>query len=213
MKTDQLIDLLAKGVEPAERPRWMRRLAITLLAGLAAAAVLVVIGLGVRPDIGAARMPVMMKALFSAAAAAVMLPLVVQLMQPGRPLGWRLAAVGVFAAMCLLATAVALMGAPEDRRLAMWMGSGSGVPWCVVLIPILAAPAAALLLWMMRAFAPTRLALAGAAIGALSGGVGAVAYAMYCPTDSVAFVTTWYAVAIAVCAALGALIGSKFLRW
>jgi hypothetical protein len=65
----------------------------------------------------------------------------------------------------------------------------------------------------MRAFAPTRLALAGAAIGAFAGGVGAMAYAMYCPTDSVAFVTTWYTVAIAVCAALGALVGSKFLRW
>jgi hypothetical protein len=34
---------------------------------------------------------------------------------------------------------------------------------------------------------------------------------MYCPTDSVAFVTTWYTLAIAVCAALGALVGSRFL--
>ena len=40
-----------------------------------------------------------------------------------------------------------------------------------------------------------------------------MAYAMYCPTDSVAFVTTWYTLAIAVCAALGAFVGSKFLRW
>ena len=40
-----------------------------------------------------------------------------------------------------------------------------------------------------------------------------MAYAMYCPTDSVAFVTTWYALAIAVCAALGALLGSRLLRW
>ena len=55
--------------------------------------------------------------------------------------------------------------------------------------------------------------MTGAAIGALSGGVSAMAYAMYCPTDSVAFVTTWYTLAIAVCAALGALVGSRFLRW
>ena len=67
MKTDDLIDALARGVEPAERPRWRRNLAITLLAGLVAAALLVAIWLGVRPDIGAARMPVMMKAMFSAA--------------------------------------------------------------------------------------------------------------------------------------------------
>jgi hypothetical protein len=165
----------------------------------------------VRPDIGAARMPVMMKALFAALAAAVMLPLTVQLMKPGRALGWCLGAVAVFVAMCAVATFIALMGEMPERRMESWMGGA--VPWCVVLIPILAAPTAALLLWLMRAFAPTRLALAGAAIGAFAGGVGAMAYAMYCPTDSVAFVTTWYTVAIAVCAALGALVGSKFLRW
>lgn len=212
MKTDQLIDMLSKGVEPAERPRWRRRLAITLLIGLGVAVLLTAIGLGVRPDIGAARMPVMMKALFAAAAAAVVLPLAMRLMRPGRPLGWRLAAVIVFFALAALVVGVALMGAPEERRMDMWMGVG-GAPWCVVLIPILAAPAAALLLWLMRAFAPTRLALAGAAIGALAGGLGAMAYAMYCPTDSVAFVVTWYSVGIGFCAALGAAIGSKVLRW
>lgn len=211
MKTEQLIDVLSRGVEPAERPRWMRRLAVTVLVGLVVAVLLVAIGLGVRPDIGVARMPVMMKALFSALAAAVVLPATVQLMKPGRPLGWRIAAVAVFVGVCAVATFIALMGEMPERRMQAWMGGA--VPWCVVLIPVLAAPTAALLLWLMRAFAPTRLTLTGAAIGAFSGGVGAMAYAMYCPTDSVAFVTTWYTVAIAVCAALGAAIGQKFLRW
>jgi hypothetical protein len=40
-----------------------------------------------------------------------------------------------------------------------------------------------------------------------------MAYAMYCPVDSVAFVTTWYVVAIALCAALGAVVGARLLRW
>lgn len=211
MKTDDLIDALARGVEPAERPRWRRNLAVTLLAGLVAAAVLLAIWLGVRPDIGVARMPVMMKAMFSALCAAAVLPAVVRLMQPGRPLGWRIGAVLLFAGLCGVATVVALMGEMPERRWEAWMGGA--FPWCVVLIPILAAPAAALLVWFMRAFAPTRLTLTGAAIGALSGGVGAMAYAMYCPTDSVAFVATWYALAIAVCAALGAVLGAKMLRW
>lgn len=212
MKTDQLIDMLSRGVEPAEKPRWRRRLAITLLVGLVIAVLLVVIGLKVRPDIGVARMPVMMKTLFAAAAAAVVLPLAVQLMRPGRPLGWRIGAVVIFFALCALVTIIALMGEMPERRWEAWMG-GATFPWCVVLIPIIAAPTAALLVWLMRAFAPTRLTMTGAAIGALSGGIGAMAYAMYCPTDSVAFVTTWYSVAIAACAALGALIVSKFLRW
>lgn len=211
MKTDQLIDLLAKNVEPAERPRWVRRLALTLAVGLAAGVFIIAVWLGVRPDLGAARMPVMLKAMFAAAAAAVILPLAVRLMRPGRPLGWRIGAVVLFVGLCVAATVIALMGeAPQDRMDALM---GGGFPWCVVIVPILAAPTAAGLLWLMRAFAPTRLTLAGAAIGALSGGIGAMAYAMYCPVDSVAFVTTWYVVAIALCAALGAAIGARLLRW
>lgn len=213
MKTDDLINALSRGVEPAEKPRWRMNLAITLIVGLIVAAALVAIGLGVRPDIGTARMPVMMKAMFSALAAAVILPVAVQLMKPGRPLGWRLFAIALFVGVCAIATATALMGEMPEQRWQAWMGGEGRAPWCVVLIPILAVPTAALLTWFMRAFAPTRITLTGAAIGALSGGVSAMAYAMYCPTDSVAFVTTWYTLAIAVCAALGALVGSRFLRW
>jgi hypothetical protein len=211
VKTDDLIEALARGVEPAERPRWRRNLAITLAAGLVVSILLVTIGLGARPDIGAAGMPIMMKAAFSALCAAVVLPAVVRLMRPGRPLGWRIGAVLLFLGLCGAATVVALMGEMPERRFEAWIGGAA--PWCVVLIPLIAAPTAALLVWFMRAFAPTRLVLTGAAIGALSGGIAAMAYAMHCPTDSVAFVTTWYALAIAVCAALGAIVGSRFLRW
>lgn len=211
MKTDHLIEMLARGIEPAERKSWLIRLAATLAAGLAVALILLFISLGVRPDIGAARMPVMMKAMFSAAAAATILPLAVRLLRPGRPLGWRVAATLAFAAIAAIATAVALYGEAPERRMQAWLGGG--FPWCIVLIPVLAAPTAALLAWALRSFAPTRLTLMGAAIGALSGGIGAMAYSMYCPVDSVAFVTTWYVVAIAICAALGAVLGSRLLRW
>ena len=211
MKTDQLIDMLAKNVEPMERPRWARRLAMTLALGLIAAALLVIATVKMRPDIGTSMMAVLMKAGFSALAAAVTLPLVMRLMRPGRPLGWRVAAVLAFFGICVLATAIALMGMPSEARMHAW--TGGYFPWCIVAIPLLAAPTAAGLVWVMRALAPTRLTLSGAAIGALSGGVGAMAYAMYCPVDSVAFVTTWFVVAIAICAAAGALVGAKLLRW
>lgn len=211
MKTDQLIEVLARGAGPTEKRRWRAQLAVTVLTGLAVAVVLVVIGLGVRPDIGAAPMPIMMKAVFSAFAAAAVLPLAVRLMRPGRPLGWRVGAVLLFAIVCAAATVVALMGEPPEQRMQAW--TGGGFPWCIVVVPLLAAPTAAGLLWLMRAFAPTRLAMAGAAVGAFSGGVAAMAYSMYCPVDSVAFVTTWYVLAIGVCAALGAIVGARFLRW
>jgi hypothetical protein len=211
VKTDQLIDVLARGAGPAEKRRWGLQLAATVATGLVIAVVLVAIGIGVRPDVGVARMPVMMKAGFSALAAASILPLALRLMKPGRPLGWRLGAIGLFVAVCALATWVALMGEAPGERMQAW--TGGGFPWCIVLVPLLAAPTAAGLIWLMRSFAPTRLTMAGAAIGALSGGIGAMAYAMYCPVDSVAFVTTWYVLAIAICAALGAVIGARLLRW
>jgi hypothetical protein len=211
VKTDDLINALARGVEPAERPAWKRKLLLTVVVGLVVACALVAIGLGVRPDIGAARMPIMMKAMFAALTAAVILPIAVQLMKPGRPLGWRIGAAALFVAACALTTIIALMGEAPEERMEAWMGGG--VPWCVIVIPILAAPTAAGLLWLMRAFAPTRLALTGAAIGGFAGGVGAMAYAMYCPVDSVAFVTTWYVLGIALSAAIGAIVGAKVLRW
>jgi hypothetical protein len=211
VKTDQLIEMLSRGDEPRPKPSGAFRLALTLAVGLAAGVVLLVIGVGVRPDIGVAMMPVLMKAGFAALVAAIVLPLAVQLMKPGRPLGWRLAAIGVFLALVAAATTIALMGEMPASRLQAW--TGGAFPWCLVLIPLLATPTAALLVWTLRAFAPTRLTLMGAAVGGLSGGVGAMAYAMYCPVDSVAFVTTWYSLGIAIAAALGALLGPRLLRW
>lgn len=211
MKTDQLIDALARGAGPAERRRWRMQFAATVVTGLVVAIILVALGLGVRPDMWMAPAPVLMKAGFSALAAAIILPAALQLMKPGRPLGWRIGAVALFAALCAIATAIALMGETPGQRMQAWMGGG--FPWCIIVVPLLAAPTAAGLLFLMRSFAPTRLTLAGAAIGAFSGGIAAMAYAMYCPVDSIAFVTTWYVLAIAICAALGAVIGARLLRW
>jgi hypothetical protein len=211
VKTDQLIEMLARGKESPPKFRGRLGLALTLAAGLVAGAAMLAIGVGVRPDIGVAMMPVLMKAGFAALVAALVLPLAMQLMKPGRPLGWRLAALGVFAAVCVGAVAIALMGEMPENRMQAW--TGGAFPWCLVLIPLLATPTAALLVWLLRAFAPTRLTLMGAAIGGLSGGVGAMAYAMYCPVDSVAFVATWYSLGIAIAAAIGALLGPRLLRW
>jgi len=211
VKTEDLVDLLARDVPPAERPRWRRRLLLALLAGLAIGLILTALSIGFRPDIGVALAPVLAKATFSAAAAAVALPLASRLMQPGRPLGWRVAAVLIFFAVCALAAIIALIGMAPEKRLAMWLGGG--FPWCLVLIPIFATPTAIGLVWLARGLAPTRLTLSGAALGALSGSIGAMAYSMWCPMDSVPFVATWYAAAIAFCAAVGAVLGSRILRW
>lgn len=211
MKTEDLIDALARGAEPPPPRRVWPRLMIALAVGFVIACCLVGTLLGMRPDIGAARMPVMMKAGFAAFAAAVTLPLLMRLARPGRATGWRIAAIAGFVLVCAGVVFVGLMGRDPSVRMAAWMGGA--FPWCIVTIPLLAVPTAALLGWLVRDLAPTRLAMTGAALGAVSGGIGAMAYAMYCPVDSMPFVVTWYAVAIAFCAVIGAVLGARFLRW
>jgi hypothetical protein len=211
MNTDDLIAMLARQNAPTPPAARGRRFIVAATIGLALAGALMIGWLGVRPDIGAALTPVLLKAGFAAAFAVLGLALAMRLAAPGRGPG---AALAVLIGVCAAAAAaviIALGLAPSGERLAAW--TGGGFPWCLVLIPVLGAPAAAALTWIMRDLAPTRLAPAGAAIGAASGGIGAMAYAMYCPVDSVAFVATWYALAIAVCAALGAVMISRFIRW
>jgi hypothetical protein len=61
--------------------------------------------------------------------------------------------------------------------------------------------------------APTRPALAGAVAGLLSAGLAATLYAAHCTDDSPLFVATWYTIATALVTAVGALIGSRVLRF
>ncbi len=64
--------------------------------------------------------------------------------------------------------------------------------------------------------APRRTGTAGscgAAAGLLAGAIGAALYATHCPDDSPLFVATWYTLAIGFVVGLGALAGSRLLRW
>lgn len=69
--------------------------------------------------------------------------------------------------------------------------------------------------WLKLGF-PAALAgagLAGAGTGLLAGAVGAFAYAFYCPETAAPFLAIWYALGIAIPAALGALLGPRVLHW
>lgn len=212
MKTDDLIAALSANLEPAPPPKPLSRLGLAAVLGLGAGAVCLAVTLGMRSDFGVAAMPVLMKALFSAAFAAVAFPIVLRFARPGRPMARRLA-VGLIGlgAVSVIVGLISLIGEDPSERMRAW--TGGGFPLCVILIPLLATPAAAAIMWLMRDLAPTRLGATGAAIGALAGGLGAMVYSMYCPVDSIAFVTTWYALGIAVTAALGAILGARLLRW
>lgn len=211
MKTDDLIDALARNEGKSSQPGPTQRLLSASMIGLLGGFVLLMVTLGLRDDFGVSAAIVLLKACFSAVFAVVGAAALMRLVRPGAATGPRLAAALLVLSAAIAVGALALVGeAPGQRLQALTAGV---FPWCVLLIPLFGAPTAAALAYVVRSLAPTRLTVTGAAIGAAAGGVGAVIYAMHCPIDSVPFVTIWYSAGIAVSGVLGAVLGSRLLRW
>ena len=95
--------------------------------------------------------------------------------------------------------------------MARLVGSNSRV--CMTAIPLLSLPLLSAALIGLRHGAPTRPAVAGAVAGLLSAGLAATLYASHCTDDSPLFVATWYTFATLLVTAIGALAGSKVLRF
>lgn len=113
--------------------------------------------------------------------------------------------------LLILAVAVELYAVPQD----LWMPRliGQNMRFCTTMIPLLALGPLVLLFWAFRRCAPENPARAGAVAGLIAGGIGGAFYAAHCFDDSPLFVATWYTLAIGVVTGLGALIGSRLLRW
>ncbi|MDP3897992.1 MAG: NrsF family protein, partial [Mesorhizobium sp.] len=117
------------------------------------------------------------------------------------------------AAPLLLAVAVAVefLAVPPEAWAARWIGTNIAV--CLTYIPLIGIGPLALFLAALRHGAPTRPALAGMVAGLLAGGIAATFYAAHCTDDSPFFVATWYTIAVAGLAIIGALGGRAVLRW
>lgn len=213
MKTDELIAMLASDAGAVAPRAWRRRYALALGAGVLGASLLMVMLLGVRPDIAdAVRLPMFwVKLAFPAALAAVTLLAAVRLSRPGVALG-RLGSMlaAPVLAIWVLAGFSLFGAAPDDRSMLFW-----GETWaaCLVNVPLLSVPAFVGLLWVMKTLAPVRPALAGAAAGLLAGALSAAVYALHCPELAAPFIGIWYTLGMLIPAALGAVIGPRLLRW
>jgi hypothetical protein len=213
MKTDELIAMLASGVNPVEPDALRFRYTAALGWGAFGSTLLMAVLLGVRPDIvEAVRLPMFwVKLAFPAALLSVALLAVVRLSRPGVRLGWVPAAVAApVLAMWLLGAVVLLTAAPGDRG-ALLLGESAAT--CPFTIAFLSVPLFVAGLWAMKGLAPTRLALAGAASGLFAGAGGALVYALYCPEMAAPFIGTRYLLGMLIPTALGALLGPRLLRW
>jgi len=206
--TDELIRSLARAAGTRRSASLRTAFAVSGVASLAWALLLVFSVIGIRQDFAA--------------------------MAVGIPFGFKLAytgllVVGTFVVALYAATpgasATALYAlAPAVIFLALGVifdptafpilgRTNTAVAYCVSSILFLSLPAMIQTFVAMRKGAPPRPLLAGAVIGMLSASVGAMAYTLACQNDGTAFVATWYTAACAIMAVIGAVVGHRVLRW
>lgn len=211
MKTEALINLLAREAGPAPRALVARRLSPAVLAGLLASVLVAVVLFGLLPGSMFATVVPWMKIAYAGALALAAGWLTARLSQPAA--ATRRPQAAVLAVLLLMAVvgAASLAAAPPGARLQAWLGlSGLACPWRVLLLSL---PALAAALWAVRGLAPTRPRAAGFAAGLLAGSLGARGYSLSCPEASPAFVAIWYTAGIMLTGALGAALGPRVLRW
>jgi len=211
MKTDDLIDALAAGLEPAKPAR--PSLALLAISALAAAAAVILL-LGVRPDLGQAlQAPTpWLKAIYTAAIAGTAIWLATRLGRPG--VDPRPAAVALMSIVCVVVLwgGIEMSLTPSDQRMAGWLGQSWTI--CGRNILLVSAFAAPLVFMSVRTLAPTRPTATGLALGVAAGGIAATAYGLlHCGEATAAFIATWYTLGIAAAGAVGAGVGRFALRW
>lgn len=212
MDTDRLIQTLA--ADGAHRARPVGPvLAMLLLIALPVSALLLQISLGVRPDFMVAMHNPFFDLKFVVTMALAMSAIAVSL-HLSRPdasaKGWIL--------LLLIPVAILLLGIGAEMMVpqrAPMMTRLIGTNWrlCLTVIPLLSLPLLAAAMLGLRRGAPARPALAGALAGLLSAGLAATLYAAHCTDDSPLFVATWYTLATALVAAVGAWAGTRVLRY
>ena len=213
MKTDDLVAMLATGSVAVQPHAAARRYAIAIGGGVLGALVLMTGLLGVRPDLGAAVLLPMywFKLAFVAGLSVASLLAALRLSRPGMRLAWVLGALAAPVLAVWALAAATMAGADPAQRAHLFFGD----TWasCPLLVALLSVPAFVGVLWAMRGLAPTRLRLAGAAAGLLSGSVGALVYSLHCPELAAPFLGFWYLLGILIPAVAGAVLGPRMLRW
>jgi hypothetical protein len=213
MKTEDFIDMLATGITAVEKNVAARRYAMAIVFGALASTLLMVASLGINPNIAQAALlaKFWIKLGFVACLAGASLFVALRLSKPGLRLGMAPSAlIAPVAVMWVFALFVMGMAEPAQRMKLLL-----GETWivCPILIVMLSAPIFAMVIWAMKGLAPTRLRLAGASAGLLSGATGALVYCLHCPEMEAPFLAVWYVLGMLIPTAIGALSAHRLLRW
>lgn len=212
MRTDSLIDLLARNAGAAPRAVVARRLVPSCVAGLAVSVLLALVLIGPLPLSTFETPAPWIKLGFTGALAITAAWLAARAAKPAASIELpRRAWLGVVVAMAVgAAVASTLFVAPGERMDAFLGETWQVCPWNVLALSL---PALVLSFWALRGLAPTRPRLAGMSAGLLAGALGAFGYSFACPESSPAFVAVWYTLGVVLTGMLGAALGARLLRW
>jgi len=174
------------------------------VAGALAAVLLVLLWLGVRPDLASApSQPFFwLKAFYTAALASMALSAATALARPHGAVRPALAVSSALIAAMMIAAAI--QATRLEPALLAKLFRPIGIWTCLVNISSLAAPMLVFATWGLRRVELERPAAMGLATGLFCGGVAATVYGLHCPHSTFVFVGLWYTAAIAICGTIGA---------
>ncbi len=213
MKTDALIAMLASGPIAADSRTPARRILAATVVGILSAAAGMLAFLGPRPDLASAvGMPMFwLKLAVPSLLMALFVFATTRLSRPADQAKGACVAVAALVAVLWAGAFLDLSRALPTERVPMIVGASAWL--CVGSIALLSLPLLAALFVTLRGLAPTRPTLAGFSAGALAGSAAALVYAVHCNEMALPFLALWYILGIAAPAALGAVAGSRVLRW
>lgn len=210
--SDKMIDSLVDDLTPVKPLKARNGLALTLVIAAVFAVAVAVFG-GLRGDI---LMGIPHPMFFLRAGALLLLGVtssyaVIAMSQPAVGNSFKGWVWALLAALLFPATAIvmAMMAAPDNMAILV---PRYGLE-CLGISMLLGTGIAATQVMWLRRGAPVALNRAGWLVGMSSGALGAAAYSLHCPFNSIFYVGLWYSLAVVLCAVVGRLVVPHLIRW
>lgn len=213
MKTDDLIDSLARDLSPVKSGALERMLGYALLPAFVVSSVGLWLVHGFRPDLSAAihTYAFWVKSIYPLALAVIGVLAVITVARPGGlPRRSAIISIAVYAFLVVFGL-LQLNSAPSSMYPVLIFGISAW--FCPFIIVSTACPVYLATIWFLRRAAPTHTMTAGFVAGMSAGAIGAWIYSWGCIENGLPFVALWYTLGIVLSGLIGLLLARPLLRW
>jgi len=213
MKTELLIEMLARGAHQEVRTSPWRVLYLSIGCGVVLSIAMMGATLRINPEIQAilGDSKFWVKVAYVCATLVLAFYSLIVVARPGARLNVQMLRLAMPVIVMFFAALLDIWAATPVERVSLIQGQTWSV--CAILIAFLSLPVFAATMWAMKDLAPTDLSLAGAVSGLFSGAAGALVYCIHCPELEVPFIAVWYTLGMLVPVLLGYSLGPRVLRW